>query len=378
MKKILLILSLFITLLHNTRGQDSLLFSGQVSSWVNLNPGNTLPLTGGLRYIPQFDYSVGRQPGNLFSMELSANIFGSGGLHPFDTLTGSGRIKPYRAWVRYSTEQFELRLGLQKLNFGSAMMLRPLMWFDQLDPRDPLQLTDGVWGVLARYYFLNNANIWLWSLYGNEGVRGWERIPVNSKIPEFGGRVQLPLPGGEMGLTYHHRIADSRNIDASVASYERIPENKFGFDAKWDLSAGLWLEGSYTRKLKDIGLLTNQTALDAGVDYTIGIGDGLYIAFEQLLASYDEKPFAFKNNISFSLLTLSYPIGILDNVSAIVYYDWSDRKVYNFVNWKRQFDKTILYFMAYWNPETFLLPAQTSSQNIFTGKGIQVMFVFNH
>ena len=58
--------------------------------------------------------------------------------------------------------------GLQKINFGSATMLRPLMWFDQVDPRDPLQLTDGVWGVLGRYYFLNNANIWLWGLYGNK------------------------------------------------------------------------------------------------------------------------------------------------------------------------------------------------------------------
>ena len=69
--------------------------------------------------------------------------------------------------MRYSSDQFELRLGLQKINFGSASMLRPLMWFDQMDPRDPLHLTDGVWGLLARYYFLNNANIWLWGLYGN-------------------------------------------------------------------------------------------------------------------------------------------------------------------------------------------------------------------
>ena len=64
--------------------------------------------------------------------------------------------------------------GLQKINFGSAVLLRPLMWFDSLDPRDPLQLTDGVYAVLLRYYFPNNANLWAWALYGNDSPKGWE------------------------------------------------------------------------------------------------------------------------------------------------------------------------------------------------------------
>jgi hypothetical protein len=140
-------------------GQDSIRFSGQLSSWLNINEGNDLPLWGGVRYIPQINYSIPDAQKGQFDSEFSANIFGSAGLHPFDTISTSGAIKPYRAWIRYSSDQFELRLGLQKLNFGSASILRPLMWFDQLDPRDPLHLTDGVWGVLGRYYFLNNANI---------------------------------------------------------------------------------------------------------------------------------------------------------------------------------------------------------------------------
>jgi len=54
---------------------------------------------------------------------------------------------------------------LQKINFGSATLFRLLMWFDRIDPRDPLKLTDGVYGLLLRYYFHNNTNIWLWGLY---------------------------------------------------------------------------------------------------------------------------------------------------------------------------------------------------------------------
>ena len=369
---------LFLILSICLRGQDSLRFSGQFSSWVDVNTGSELPLWGGVRYIPQINYSKGEVAKGLFDTELSANIFGNAGIHPFDSLSTTGDLKLYRTWIRYSSDQFEIRLGLQKLNFGSAAMLRPLMWFDQMDPRDPLQLTDGVWGVLARYYFLNNTNVWLWGLYGNNEKRGWEVIPVNRRIPEFGGRIQLPVPAGEVAFSYHHRIADSRDMGASIAPFDKIPENKFGFDAKWDLMAGLWLEGSYTDKRKDLGMMTNQLVMNAGMDYTFAVGRGIYVAYEQLLATYNEKPFSFSNRTSFSLMTVSYPLGLFDKLSTIIYYNWTDENVYSFLNWQRQFDKIILYVMAYWNPESFQLPAQTGSQNIFAGKGIQVMFVFNH
>ncbi len=358
--------------------QDTLRFSGQLSSWMNLGTEGKLPLRAGLRYIPQISYGIQSAPESRFDSELSINIYGNAGLNPFDSLDLSGKIKPYRAWVRYSSEQFELRLGLQKLNFGSASIMRPLMWFDQIDPRDPLQLTDGVWGLLARYYFLNNANIWLWGLYGNNERRGWEIVPVNSRIPEFGGRVQLPVPSGEIALSYHHRVADSRETGTGAPSLEKIPENRIGFDIKWDMKAGFWIEGSLTHKGKNIGMLTNQLILNAGVDYTFGLGNGIYCAYEQLFTTYDEKLFSVDNKTSFSLLTANYPVGMFDRLGAIVFYNWDAHNIYTFLSWQRQFDKIMLYLMAYWNPESYKLPTQDDSQNIFAGKGIQLMFVFNH
>lgn len=359
-------------------GQDSIRFSGQLSSWANINSGNELPVWAGVRYIPQMNYLKPLADSRQLDAEFSANIYGSAGLNPFDTISLSGRIKPYRAWVRYSGDQFELRLGLQKLNFGSASMLRPLMWFDQLDPRDPLQLTDGVWGLLGRYYFLNNSNIWLWGLLGNNELRGWETIPSNKRIPEFGGRFQFPVPGGEAGISYHHRVAEGRDMYGINDSVAEIPENKFGFDAKWDLLTGVWLEGSYTNKRKNVGILTNQLALNAGLDYTFGVGNGLYVAYEQLFASYDEKAFSFSNTLSFSLLTVSYSLGLFDKLSTIVYYHWTDKSVYTFLNWQKQFDNVMFYVMGYWNPDQYKIPAQSESQNLFAGRGIQLMFVFNH
>ena len=359
-------------------GQDSLLFSGQLSSWLNASLDNELPLWGGVRYIPQLNYGLPAYKSGRFDTELSLNIYGNAGLRPFDSLSAAGKLKPYRAWIRYSSEQLEIRAGLQKINFGSASMLRPLMWFDQMDPRDPLQLTDGVLGVLGRYYFLNNANIWLWFLYGNNSQKGWEIIPTNKKIPEFGGRVQIPVGRGEAALSYHHRMADSRGMEGEIDPYERIPENRIGLDARWDLKAGIWIESSLTHKSEPVGLLTNSLLINAGADYTFAAGNGIYIAFEQLFASASEELFTFSAASNYSLLSASYPIGLFDRLSAMIYYSWNDGNLYNFITWQKQLDNIIFYVMAYSNPDTYRLPARTTYENIFAGKGIQVMFVFNH
>ena len=104
------------------------------------------------------------------------------------------------------------------------------MWFDRIDPRDPLQLTDGVWALLLRYFFLNNANIWLWGLYGNDDVKGWEFLPTVKDDIEFGGRIQVPVPLGELGLSYHHRRADvNRGIDQLLLTLPRhVPRTRTG------------------------------------------------------------------------------------------------------------------------------------------------------
>ena len=358
--------------------QDSLSFKGQASGWLHYNGGNDLPLYLGGRYIPQLNYDLDLKHDYKVDFEASLNINGSAGFSPDDSIASYGQFKPYRLWARYSSRQFELLAGLQKINFGSASLLRPLMWFDQVDPRDPLKLTDGVWGILGRYYFLNNANIWLWVLYGNSKPKGWEYSGTKSTIPEFGGRIQFPVPSGEAGLSYHHRVADTRNLIEPSLQYSDAPKNRLGFDIKLDLTIGLWFEGSWVHSKKNLGVLTNQEILNAGADFTFGIGNGLYLIFEQLLAVYDENAFEFQNANSFSLLSLSYPVGLFDNISSIIYYDWENGSFYNFLNWQKQLNRITFYLMGYWNPQDYRIPSQGNSNNLYAGKGIQIMLVLNH
>ncbi|MFW6100709.1 MAG: hypothetical protein ACOC90_04930 [Bacteroidota bacterium] len=357
---------------------DSLLVQGQFSAWSHYNPGNALPVQLGGRYIPRVNYELRWPERHQLDLEASVNLYGTSSWKDFNEAAYDGKVKPYRAWARYSTRQLELRLGLQKINFGSAGMLRPLMWFDRIDPRDPLQLTDGVWGLLGRYYFLNNANIWLWGLYGNNKIKGWELFKTRQDHPEIGGRVQVPIPSGEAAITYHHRVADSRDSELMTPSLSSIPEHRLGLDARVDYVVGLWMEGAWVRKTKNLGLYTHQEMMNVGIDYTFGIGNGLSATLEHLLAAYDTQAFGLENTTSFSALSLSYPVGMFDNLVAIVYRDWTNDQLYNFVNWQRQYDRITLHLMAYWNPDHYNLPARGGAENLLGGRGIQLMLVFNY
>ena len=362
---------------------DSVTFQGQLSIWALYNHGNDLPIWLGGRYLPQLNYFINLPGSTMLDFEMSLNINGAGGFDPFTSNNLDGAVKLYRGWIRWSGEQFELRLGLQKLNFGSASILRPLMWFDRIDPRDPLQFTDGVWGLLGRYYLLNNMNVWIWGLYGNEEPSVWEMVQTNKEIPEIGGRIQIPVPKGEMGLTYHHRTADSRQLGELLEQdqwrgYNKIPEERIGLDGKWDVVLGLWFETTWTHKAKDLDIFTNQHLFNLGADYTFGIGNGLNVVMEHLVISQDIKPFEFDSPVNFTGTSISYPFGLSDNLNAIVYYEWLSKSFYNFLSWKKQFNKITLYSMVYLNPEINRLPLSRDSNNLMGGKGIQIMLVYNH
>lgn len=350
---------------------------GQAISWMHYNPDNPYPLYIGGRFLPQANYRVSIPNNALIDFEVSANLVGDIGVQIPDSFDWHGKISPYRIWARYSTEQLEIRAGLQKINFGSASLLRPLMWFDQVDPRDPLQLTDGVWGGLMRYYFMNNANLWLWVLYGNENIKGWEFIESNRQIPELGGRFQMPLLLGEVAVSYHHRVADSRGSAIGIPHFEKIPENRLGIDARFDKVVGFWFEGAWVNASKDLGALTNQVSLNIGLDYTFGLGNGLNIITEHLVTAVGKQAVVFNESTNFSAMSLNYPIGMFDNLNTIVFYNWSDKQLYNFINWSKQYDSIALNIMAYWNPDDYNMVMQVNADNLFAGKGIQLMLVYN-
>ena len=359
----------------SVRSERNLVVKGQLSLWGGYISGANLPVITGARYLPQLNLTIKptayRRTRPDFEFEIAANLYGNGSIEPFNRSQWGSDLKLYRGWGKISTEKAELRVGLQKINFGSASILRPLMWFDRVDARDPLQFTDGVWGALGRYYFKDNSNIWLWALYGNKESRPWDVGTTSGGVPEFGGRVQIAVPGGEAAFTFHHRKSDLEAIS-------NIPENRYAFDIKLDVVVGLWLEAVWVNKSVSSGIFTNQEMINVGTDYTFGIGNGLNVIAEHLILSYDEKPFRFSNKINMSAVSMSYPAGISDNLGYIAYYDWENGGMYNFINWRHDFNRFKLHLMGYINPKSYNLPVTGNNTALYSGSGFQIMLVYNH
>jgi len=363
-KLIYIFLFLSITIIE-LKAQDKG-FSEQLIGWLTVNPDDPFKTQLGLRYIPSFISNQKINDDLSLDLEMSVNAYGNALMYNYDSIESDAKIKPYRLWIRFSGKQFEVRAGLQKINFGSATMLRPLMWFDKMDPRDPLQLTDGVYSVLGRYYFLNNANIWLWGLYGNSDTKGWEIFPSNKKKVEVGGRIQIPVSAiGEIATSYHYRdgIFDGTFAD-TLTNRNEFSENRYSIDGKFDLGIGLWFEGTLIHQNLDFTDINYSRLFNLGVDYTFDIGNGLTAIAEYFTYQSSTKPFGGGTEINFGAMHISYPASIISNLLAIVYYDFTNKDLYRFVNCSWTYDNWVFYVMGF--------------TNLYSGYGAQVMVVFNH
>ena len=146
-----------------------------------------------------------------------------------------------------------------------------------------------------------------------------------------------------MALTYHHRLADLSNLPVPVPLQTEFkleaPEDRFGLDGKWDIGIGVWFEASLVRQEHDLLPQPWQRALTLGADYTFGLGNGLNIMAEHFRLERSVKAFGNGERVDFTALFLRYPISILDDITAIVYYDWDKKEFYRFLNWQRTYDR---------------------------------------
>ena len=352
---------------------------GMATGWFTAGKSDDWAIQLGGRYIPEFEFMVPLNEKISIEGELSASI---NGIYTNPSVDNNyyGKIKPYRMWVKISGNQFEVRAGLQKINFGSASILRPLMWFDRIDPRDPLQLTDGVYGVLGRYYTLKNVNFWAWGMYGNKNTKGWETYETKKDNIEFGGRFQFPVPRAEIGLSYHHRKAVETINNEFPPPLEQelvFPENRFGIDIKADLGVGLWIENVLKHHESQHHYpFTNMFTL--GIDYTFGIGNGVRLMTEHLIYQYSTELFINDITSHFTAFSANYPLSIFASLSFISFYNWTDNNSYNFINLGLTFDKFSYYIMGFINPTEFSIFNFETGPTLFNGTGFQIMAVYNY
>jgi hypothetical protein len=344
---------------------------GQFSGWtIESDINNHWENGTGIRYIPDLDISHELDNNSAIDSEVSLNMFSSVGSGPYTDKTD---IDLYRADIRYTTTRTETRLGLQKINFGPAVILRVLKWFDQVNPTDPLQLTEGVYAIRFRYVAPDNSNLWAWILYGNDGPKGYEIFPSASGNIEAGGRIQSSLLFGDIGFTLHTRI-----VDGSDLNIPELRENRYALDGRWDVGIGLWFESLLQEQKTNYIPLKWTKRISLGADYTFNIGSGLYLLTEHMVTTLSEKMMEWQDNYHFSAFQMSYPLGIMDSISAIGYYSWEKGKFSQYVSWMRTYDNLILNISLFNYPDTSLNMNGRSQSVIMEGRGVQIMVIYNH
>jgi len=351
--------------------EDRFDFRGQLSGWTNeTRKQETWENHSGLRYIPDVSLKLLIEEYMVLDTYLSINSH----IAYDSNANGSNTdVELYRAQLRFLTRQTETCIGLQKINFGPAHLLRPLRWFDQLDPRDPLQLTDGIYALRFKYNALNNANLWLWLLYGNEDPKGYESAPTASGKPEFGGRFQYPLFQGEMAATFH-----SRQVDGSEPYMTSFTENRFAFDGRWDIGIGLWFEAVAQHQTAEFSVHDWTKWITLGMDYTITVGNGLYFLVEHMTIALSDALLQWDEDVQTTAYSLNYPVGYFDQLMAIGYYSWDRKQYYQYLGWQRTFDSWIFQLSFFHYPQSSGQVAEVGSDPLGTGYGGQLMIIFNH
>ena len=261
-------------------------FSTKGQLWSNIstndNIKHTLQYTIG--YLPTFSLEKNLKKNHFLDMEISARLVRT--YHDDYIFDNSEEL--YRYWIRYTSEKLETRIGMQKIIFGPAQILRSLNWFDTFSIQDPTGQTEGVEAILIRYFPSNVFSIWAW------GVKEKELSP--------GGRVEISMENGECGLTFHNDIVGS---------------NRFSIDYRYDGFIGFWSEVAIIRTGNNKREIIDQNNLiSIGVDYTAPISNGILLMMEYKRSDNVNKsifPHYISGNNSIAFMS-SIPIGIFHNI----------------------------------------------------------------
>jgi len=350
---------------------------GQLFGWLTTTDGPFAQSPVGLRYIPTFSWERELGGERRLDAELAADGYLAG---TWERPAEDDHSELYRAWLRFATPHFELRAGLQKLEFGPAVILRALRWFDRIDPRDPLQLTDGVRGLLGRYYFPDNANLWVWALTDN-GRKGLEQFPTAKGRSEFGGRWQHPVAKGELALSTHFRDVDLTAFDPAA----RTPaaESRLGLDGKWDLGPGFWFEAVLVHQQHPSLVQDYRRFLTLGADQTLPLGNGLHLLAEHLRTTTAASAFGSGQRNDITAISADCHSGLFNSYLAIFSFDWENRDYSAAFRWGRVYDRWSFYLNGFRNPNRAGSAdlgglGDQDRDALGAGKGIQLLIVFNH
>ncbi len=373
MKKVVLLMMLiFIShMLSGWEFEHDIYISGEYMRSGGDNAGEFF-----LEYYPSLQKQIYKS-GNI-TLDSNIELMSRGALKLEDEKEeGDLDLELYRLWLRSTAEQSEFRIGLQKINFGPAMYLRSLQWFDRINALDPRQQTEGIWSMLMRYYTLDNSNYWFWAIYNETELKGQELVKTRDKTLEMGGRIQLPIFGGDVGFSYHNRGLQNEETEAREGEVFTVPQEKrAGVDGRWDIGIGLWLESSISMYEEVVQLPLYMESYTLGGDYTFGIGNGLHLLYEHQYIRTEESFWTrAEEEANIGLLAADYPIGLYDKLMGIVSFDHVNKDIYYYLSYNLVYKYVSIFFNLSVSPED---TEETATSLSIPGKTFQILMQLNY
>lgn len=205
-----------------------------------------------------------QQVGSADGLTLASYLTGPRGIP--DTRL---QVELYRAFLQYRepTTKLELSLGRQRVAWGSGLVLRPSDPFEPMDYFDPHQELSGVNALRIRL---------------PAGPRLY--LDAISRISDDANRVQVGAAAG-------FRIQDVIEVAASVVHDGIHGREQVGLNVLGTGVFQYWLDGAYRRQVRDNNNPysdLNQVLLEAGLGYTLPMGQGLKLSAEYIFLSNGE------------------------------------------------------------------------------------------
>ena len=345
-------------------------FSLKGQFWSNMLHGNDPPaghssFVTDLGYIPMLSLSRDLSINQFVDLEWSYRM--QYRMYEEDVVFSS---KPYRLWLRYSSDQIEARLGLQKIAFGPTVVLRSLAWFDTIDPKDPTGQTDAVEAFRLRLFPSSSLALWLWSINNDQDTLS------------YGGRAELSASIGEWGLTYYQ---DPTKLGQSVGQFPIFisgPHQRAAIDYRYDGYFGFWFEGVgiFADRKQDVEL-NRFTLFTLGADYTIPVGPGLLIMAETMRINSSSTAKESSTEQTYTALMASLPINMLHQLMFIAQIDWDNSHMYNYLRWGITYDHFSLNFILSISPKRgdYEIAKEDLPKTVAGfGTGLQFMLIYNH
>ena len=363
--------ALFFVLFISNTNIAAQVYSLKGQMWGSLLRGNDPPIgrsnyEESWGYIPTLSFERNLINNSVIDLEWAYKI---GKVYSGDYSIGT-LDAPYRIWFRYSSDRIEARLGLQKISFGPAMILRSLSWFDTIDIKDPTGQTDAVEAFRLRIFPNNSIGLWLWSINNDQDTLS------------FGGRTELSINAGELGFTYHTDQSTRPQSIGQSPAYISNAHQRIAFDYRYDGYIGFWLEAAGILSNSKSNIQPNRfTLFTAGADYTIPIGPGLLVMAENMNIREFSTVTDSIHTHNYTAFMASLPVNMLIQLMFITQVDWDNNNVYNFLRSSITYDHFSLNLILSSSPKRSdyditeeYLPRTVSG----FGTGIQFMLIYNH